>query len=263
MAIRLVASDLDGTLLHSDGTISARSVRALEAVRAAGLALVFVTARPPRGVPWLAREAGVGGLAICSNGALIYDLNTERVVEERPLDGDTTTGLVLELRRRLAAVAFACEARLQFCREPHFVSAEALPPDQVLIADALDFARMPVAKLMVRHPQSSPEALFAAVTTAAAGRVAIIGPADLIEISRAGVTKQSTLTELCARLGVAADEVIAFGDMPNDLGMLMWAGRGVAVANADPEVLAAAGEVTASNDADGVALVLETLAQSG
>ena len=122
---------------------------------------------------------------------------------------------------------------------------------------------MPVVKLMVRHPQSSPEALFAAVTTAAAGRVAIIGPADLIEISGAGVTKQSTLTELCARLGVAADEVIAFGDMPNDLGTLMWAGRGVAVANADPEVLAAAREVTASNDADGVALVLESLAQSG
>ena len=81
----------------------------------------------------------------------------------------------------------------------------------------------------------------------------------LLEISAAGVSKASALAAVCSARGIAAEEVIAFGDMPNDLPMLTWAGRGVAVANAHPEVLAAADEITAGNDECGVAQVLERL----
>ena len=96
------------------------------------------------------------------------------------------------------------------------------------------------------------------------GQVAVTSSSSeaLLEISAAGVTKASALAALAARAGIPAAEVVAFGDMPNDLPMLAWAGRAVAVANAHPEVLAVADEVTASNDEDGVALVLERLAGS-
>ena len=81
----------------------------------------------------------------------------------------------------------------------------------------------------------------------------------LVEISATGVSKATTLELLCTERGIPADCVLAFGDMPNDLPLLAWAGRGIAVANAHPSVLAAVTEHTASNDDDGVALVLEQL----
>jgi len=85
------------------------------------------------------------------------------------------------------------------------------------------------------------------------------GGAGLIELSAAAVTKAGALAELCRRWGVTAEEVIAFGDMPNDGPMLRWAGQSWAVANAHPEARAAATDVTASNDEDGVARILEGL----
>ena len=78
----------------------------------------------------------------------------------------------------------------------------------------------------------------------------------LLELSAAGVTKASTLARVCEHVGVGAGEVLAFGDMPNDTAMLSWAGRGYAVAGADPLAVAAADEVVPSNDDDGVARTL-------
>jgi hydroxymethylpyrimidine pyrophosphatase-like HAD family hydrolase len=81
----------------------------------------------------------------------------------------------------------------------------------------------------------------------------------VVEVSAAGVNKAAALKELAADLGVEPDEVVAFGDYPNDLPMLQWAGRSIAPANAHPEVLARVDEVTASNHDDGVALAIERL----
>jgi hydroxymethylpyrimidine pyrophosphatase-like HAD family hydrolase len=79
----------------------------------------------------------------------------------------------------------------------------------------------------------------------------------LIEISAPGITKGSGLARLAGQLGIAPAEVVALGDMPNDLPMLQWAGHGVAMANAHPAVLESADEITAPNSQDGLALVLE------
>ena len=81
----------------------------------------------------------------------------------------------------------------------------------------------------------------------------------LVEISAAGVTKATTLALLCDELGVGADEVVAFGDMPNDLAMLEWAGTSYAMANGHPSVLELAGRVAPANEDDGVAATLEEL----
>ena len=110
----------------------------------------------------------------------------------------------------------------------------------------------------MRHP-ALPLPDLLRVTRAIAGDVAVVTHSGtvFVEISAAGVTKAAALEGLCARLGVEAARVVACGDMPNDLPMFHWAGHGVAVANAHPDVLVAADEVTLSNDEDGVARVLE------
>ena len=135
---------------------------------------------------------------------------------------------------------------------------------RVLVADDEPLARERLRQLLARHPRMACDELLALAVEVLDGQVAVTSSSKeaLLEISAPGVTKASALAGLAARAGIPAAEVVAFGDMPNDLPMLAWAGRAVAVANAHPEVLAVADEVTASNDEDGVALVLERLAGS-
>src|ERR1700759_3720428 len=97
MRPKLIASDLDGTLVCSDGTIDDRTRRAIAAVEAAGATVVFCTARPHRGLEPLARETGHRGVAICHNGAMLWDLHTESVLEASPLSPEIARELVERL----------------------------------------------------------------------------------------------------------------------------------------------------------------------
>jgi Cof subfamily protein (haloacid dehalogenase superfamily) len=257
---RLVASDLDGTLLLPDETVSQRTRAALAAAREAGITVVLVSGRPPRSLGPIAGRIGVGGIAICANGAVIWDLDTGTMVDSAPLAGELATRLVHGLREAIPGALFAVELEGSFGREAGWSDGLVAAPPDVLEADALELITGPVTKLLVRHPTME----FAEVAERArrvAGEDAVVTWAGLrlVEISAAGVTKASALERLCRRLGIAADEVVAVGDMPNDLAMLAWAGTAVAVANADRSVLEAADEVTASNTDDGVALLLERL----
>jgi hypothetical protein len=257
---RLVASDLDGTLLLPDETVSQRTRAALAAAREAGITVVLVSGRPPRSLGPIAGRIGVGGMAICANGAVIWDLDTGTMVDSAPLAGELATRLVHGLREAIPGALFAVELEGSFGREAGWSDGLVAAPPDVLEADALELITGPVTKLLVRHPTME----FAEVAERArrvAGDDAVVTWAGLrlVEISAAGVTKASALERLCRRLGIAADEVVAVGDMPNDLAMLAWAGTAVAVANADRSVLEAADEVTASNTDDGVALLLERL----
>ena len=122
----------------------------------------------------------------------------------------------------------------------------------------------PVSKLVVQHPNVVQDELQALVVEVCGEEATVtISGERLVEVSAAGVTKGFALRRVCEELGVSSEEVVAFGDMPNDAEMLAWAGRGVAVANAHPEALAAADQVTDSNDLDGVAVALERLLVNG
>jgi hydroxymethylpyrimidine pyrophosphatase-like HAD family hydrolase len=267
--IRLVASDLDGTLLRPDETVSERTREAIVAVRRAGITLVLVTGRPPRALAPIAARIGVGGIAICANGAVVWDLDAGTMVDVTPLAADLAAGLVRELREAIPGVLFAVELEHGFGREAGWTDGTGPPrprlvereTPEVLEADALEMVTGPVVKLLVRHP-TLPFPEVARRARQAVGEQAVVTWAGtrLLEISAAGVTKAWALERLCARLGVRRQEVLALGDMENDLPMLAWAGHSVAVANAQPDVLDAADEVTASNLDDGVALVLERLA---
>jgi Cof subfamily protein (haloacid dehalogenase superfamily) len=257
---RLAAIDLDGTLLRPDGSLSDRSRAALRRVRTAGIRIVLVTARGPRSVRVLAAELDLDGGAICSNGAITLDLASGEVVRAQPLATEIAARLVRELRSRLPGILFAAESE-EIMLEPGFAAWEWKPPPGTRYADGLELVAEPVAKLIVRHETHALEAIAAAARELAGEDAAVTIPGPwTVEISAAGVSKAAALAELCAELGVRADEVVAFGDYPNDLPMLEWAGHAVAVANAHPDVLRVADEVTASNADDGVALVLERLA---
>ncbi|HYT25662.1 MAG TPA: HAD family hydrolase [Actinomycetota bacterium] len=264
-AVRLVASDLDGTLLRPDATVSERTRAAIARTLAAGVEFVMVTGRPPRGVREIAARAGVGGLAICANGGLVYDLDAGAVVASTPLGTEAGRRLVRELRAAVPGTVFASETATGFLRgtgwlRPRVPEPDGAVPDDSSVDDPLALVAEPVVKLLVRNPEL-PFAELAARVRAAAGDDAVVtwsGP-ELLEVSAAGVTKAFALEWLCGRLGVEAREVVAIGDMQNDLTMLAWAGRSVAVANAAEEVLEAVDEVTAANVEDGVALVLERL----
>lgn len=260
-AYRMVATDLDGTIVRSDGTVSARTRAALGTAEAAGAVIVIVTGRPPRWLADIAEQTGHHGLAICANGALLFDLATETVIGAHPLQAGTLRHLVEVLRDAIPGIAFAVE-RVDdgFHHEPGY--HPRWDSDQRAVTTEIDaLLAAPASKLLARHSSYDADDLLAVARSAVGDEtVATLthSSADgLLEISAAGVSKASALAEYAAEHRIGAAEVLAFGDMPNDLPMLEWAGHSVAVATAHPEVLAAADEVTASNDDDGVAQVLE------
>ncbi|EFC81756.1 HAD family hydrolase [Parafrankia sp. EUN1f] len=255
----LVATDLDGTLIRTDGTVSDRTRDALRRVEGAGATVVFVTGRPTRVMADIVRQTAASGLAICANGALVYDLDARVAVRETVLERSAAVRLAQAIREVVPGVAFAVESGLRFGREPEFLTMWP-DPDEVVgsFQELLDL--LPTAKLLVRRGGTVMTDVYQTVVSIAGSEAAVtMSSADLIEISGPGVSKAVALAELAAGCGIGPTDVVAFGDMPNDLPMFAWAGHSVAVANAHPEVLAAADEITASNDDDGVAQVLERL----
>lgn len=261
--IRVVASDLDGTLLRGDLTVSERTRAAIHDARRAGVTFVAVTGRPPRSVRSLNDRLGLEGIAICANGALVYDLDSDTVQDQTLLAAEAAARIVRGLREAAPEVAFAWEDAEGFSCEPTWGRDPLTPTNQAGFGDPLELVRAPLLKVLARHPDMDFDEL-AERARQVAGDEAVVtwSTRQVVEVSAAGVTKAYALERVCARLGVAPAEVLAIGDMPNDLTMLAWAGRSVAVANADPEVLAAADEVTATNEDDGVALILERLLAS-
>ncbi|MDQ6816825.1 MAG: Cof-type HAD-IIB family hydrolase [Actinomycetota bacterium] len=261
MPPRVVACDLDGTLLRSDGTLDERSRRALAGIERAGALLVLCTARPTRSMKPVAEATGHRGVAICDNGAVVWDLHSESVLEEWPVEPAAAREIVGLLRAALPNAAWAVERTSGFAHEAGY--NPLWPPPDGTIVDVIDeLISQPAVKLMLRdHGRSADDLLkHARELVGHLAELTHSSSADvLVEISASGVSKASALARLCEQHGISSSEAIAFGDMPNDLPMLQWAGHSVAVANAHPDVLAAAGEVTADNDHAGVARVLERI----
>jgi Cof subfamily protein (haloacid dehalogenase superfamily) len=261
---RLVATDLDGTLLRSDETASVRTLAAIERTLEAGIPFVICTARPARWIGPLAPIVGGGGTAICANGGVLWDIASETVLREFPIPCEVALEVVSRLRPLLPNAAWAVERPNAFAHEPAYRSRWPVPDDTVVDEIEVLLGAAPV-KLMLRSPAATADGLLSLARETVGDLVEVThsSTADtLLEMSATGISKGSALAVLCESRGIAAGDVLAFGDMPNDLTMLRWAGRSVAVANAHPDVLAAALEVTASCDADGVAQVLEALLSS-
>jgi Cof subfamily protein (haloacid dehalogenase superfamily) len=260
-APRLVATDLDGTIVRSDGTISPRTVAALQRVEARGATVVLVTGRPPRWLDPVVEATGHTGLAVCANGALVLDLHTGAVVRERTIETAVLADVVHRLRTAVPDLIFGVEYADGFAHESSYLPGEtALFTPRPVETTAL--LSRPAVKLLAKHPEAHPDELLARAREVLGDVVELTHSSRggaLLEVSAGGVSKATALAALCAERGVEAADVVAFGDMPNDLPMLAWAGRPYAMANAHPEVLAAVPGRAPSNDDDGVAVVLEQL----
>ncbi|NEW27543.1 HAD family hydrolase [Nocardia cyriacigeorgica] len=262
----LVASDVDGTLIDPDERVTARTKAAVGAVVADGVPFVLATGRPPRWIGPVVDGLGFAPLCVCGNGAVIYDSAADRVLTSRTLDIETL-GWIADLAEEvLPGCGLAAErvgASAHDAVTPQFVSSPEyehawLNPDDTAVArhEVID---APAIKMLIRLPGARSGDMLAALAPMVGERADITYSTDhgLIELSAPGVTKASGLVIVAERLGIDPATAIAFGDMPNDIPMLTLAGRGVAMANAHPEAIAAANEVTTTNAEDGVARVLE------
>ncbi|MFI0530414.1 MULTISPECIES: HAD family hydrolase [Streptomyces] len=258
---KLIATDLDGTLLRSDDSISRRTREALTAATAAGAAHIVVTGRA---VPWTRHvldDLGYTGLAVCGQGAQVYDAGEHRLLTAVTLD------------RQLAAVALA---KIEAAVGPlHLAAGRAGLEGEVLVGpgyalhgslpttpltDVSDLWAAPLNKIYIQHPTLTTDELAEASRQAAGGFVTVAMAGEgILELLPLGLTKATGLSLAARRLGAKRTDTIAFGDMPNDIPMFTWSAHGVAMANAHADLKAVADEVTASNDDDGIAEVLDRL----
>lgn len=264
---RLIATDLDGTLLRDDKSVSDRTIAALAAAEEAGIEVFFVTGRPARWMEVVSDHVHGHGLAICANGAAVVDLHAGgELLEVRDLPRPTALEIVRTLRTVAPGTSFAVELTTGIHYEPDYPPFHLDPGATVAPAEKLLHEEQPgrgpaVIKLLAHHTELTPDG-FLALARTAAGELASItrsSPTALLEISGLGVSKASTLALCCAQRGISSDEVVAFGDMPNDVEMLTWAGTSYAMGNAHPDVIAAASGKTVANNDDGVAIVIEQI----
>ncbi|MBV7698798.1 HAD family hydrolase [Streptomyces sp. TRM70350] len=267
---RLIATDLDGTLLRDDKSVSPRTIAALAAAEEAGIEVFFVTGRPARWMDVVSDHVHGHGLAICGNGAAVVDLHggpgAHRFVKVRELARQNALDAVRLLRDAAPGTVYAVEQTYGFHQEPdypklHMEIPDALAPAEQLLAADAPGAGEPVLKILAYHPEIDPDAFLTLARLAIGERANVTrsSPSALLEISGPGVSKASTLALCCAERGISHEEVVAFGDMPNDVEMLTWAGQSYAMGNAHPDVIAAASGRTVANNDDGVAIVIERM----
>jgi Cof subfamily protein (haloacid dehalogenase superfamily) len=267
---RLIATDLDGTLLRDDKSVSPRTVAALAAAEKAGIEVFFVTGRPARWMDVVSKHVHGHGLAICGNGAAVVDLHggpgAHRFVKVRELARENALDAVRLLRDAAPGTVYAVEQTYGFRQEPAYPKMHTEVPDTLASAEELlapdgRAADEPVLKVLAFHPVLDPDAFLALARIAIGDRANVTrsSPSALLEISGPEVSKASTLALCCAERGISHEEVVAFGDMPNDIEMLTWAGRSYAMGNAHADVIAAASGRTVANNDDGVAVVIERI----
>ncbi|MGD7707232.1 HAD family hydrolase [Microlunatus sp. Y2014] len=247
---RLVVTDLDGTFLSPDGTVSQANAEAVVAAREAGLEFLIATGRPLRWLDEVSDIAGVHPLVIASNGAMLYDTGSGEVLRSHPIDPAVASDVVMDLRREVTGTSFAIEQGWRYGVEPTYLRRPLGQdivfegPFEKLVGDA------PFVKLLAQNHQYSADRLAELAGEVIGDRLTVTHSSDdgrgLLELSPAGVSKASMLAEHCRARGIAAEEVAAFGDMPNDLAMLQWAGMPYVMEGAHPAVLGV-GTVIGSN----------------
>ena len=279
MKYKLIAFDLDGTLLDTDKNLPEENRLALEAAADAGMILVPATGRIYRGIPEPLRSLPFIRYYILSNGAAVYDAREDRLLYR----GDVPLELALRCYEYLDTlpVLYDCYQNEQgwmsrsmleaappyFEREPHIL--ELLYGLRVPVDDLKETLRRrgePLQKLQCFFLERDEELRLAQLTEIPRRfpeLVATTSVSNNIEINSVNAGKGKALSALCRALGFTAAEAVAFGDGSNDSEMLRAAGLGVAMGNAMDSVKAAADEITASNDDCGVARTIRRLLAEG
>jgi hydroxymethylpyrimidine pyrophosphatase-like HAD family hydrolase len=262
---KLVATDLDGTLVRSDETVSDYSIRVLRKVREAGITVVGVTGRGARLVDLCRRDLPEADFFVLAQGAYVLDQRDPDepvVLRRQQIPGADLAEVFRLLEAEVGPLSILVEV-LDTPRAPLWGDSHVVwPYPEWIPYDRLEALSGPAYKGFAHNPDLTADELLAVARRLIPADLGTVTQAGLgyVEITAPGVDKASGLAVVTAELGLTAADALVFGDMPNDVSMFGWAGwRRVAVANAHPEVLALADEVTASNDADGVAAWLEAM----
>lgn len=232
----------------------------LRELDARGVPVVFVTGRPIRWMDALWSDVGGHGLAVCSNGGIVYDVTRREVRHALTVPRDLALGVAQTLRHEVPGTSFALEKTNGFAREGTFASRHPGSAD-IPTGELESIFDDQVVKLLALHDEAVPESYWRQAHELVGEIVEVTWSSQfaLLEMSALGVTKATTLARLCAELDIRPDEVVAFGDMPNDMAMLEWAGRSFAMAGGHDDVRRVATDVAPGNDEDGVATVLADL----
>jgi Cof subfamily protein (haloacid dehalogenase superfamily) len=262
-APKLIVSDLDGTFLSPDGSVSAENSAAVLAAQSAGVPVLFATGRPVRWLDVIRELPGAHPTVIASNGAMLYDLGAGAILDRICIDPEVALGAVAELRRVLPGTVFAFESGERFGYEPAYrtwATADGNDPT-IFSGPAEELAHAGgFVKLLVQNVEVTSDALVDRVRDVVAETLTVTHSAGhdhgLVEVSAPGVSKASMLQRVCAKLGIGQQDVAAFGDMPNDLEMLNWVGMPHVVANAHPELLRLDYTVVPTNVESGVGVTI-------
>jgi Cof subfamily protein (haloacid dehalogenase superfamily) len=269
---KLVATDLDGTLLDSAGEVSPRTRAALAACWDAGIPVVGVTGRGPRLVDSVRAALDGRGIAVLAQGGYVVDLERDEVLRTVGLPRTQAMAVVERIEEVAGELIIAVEDAAE--------QAEARGASQLRVQHGFDWPYPEPAHLLPKHEVLPPGAVLKVFLRSStlgqdellARAQRVVDPVDaevthaglgFIEVLPPGITKATGLAVALERYGVGFGDVLVFGDMPNDLPMIAAVaeagGRTVAVANAHPAVRAAAGTLTSGHDVDGVARYLEAM----
>ena len=260
---KLIASDLDGTIVAHYGEVTQRTIDAFRTAHDMGVEIFFVTGRPPRWMPEIKEAFGIGK-AICGYGAQLFDLQNQKVLEEWLIPVDAQIETVKRLRKVIPQISFASEAHNYFHREKNYVPRWDVGLDNVGVDDITEIMTSPSLKLLARcsEQELSSDEMLAIATKELKDLVTVThsNPHDsLLEISAIGVSKGATLSKIAERLGITAEDCVSFGDNPNDISMLEWCGRSYAMADGHPDAHKAAKSIAEPHTDDGVAMIIEEL----
>jgi len=260
---KLIATDLDGTLVHSDDTVSAYTHEVLDRVRAAGIRIVGATGRGPRLTELTRNDIRAADFLVLAQGGWVIDQGENHLLRSARLSGPALATVLSELEAQVGPLSVMVEA-LDHDGAPLWGDFDPTWRYPVVVEprSRAECLRHDVIKAFARSFDHHVDDLLTAAQRIVPPGVASVTQAglDYVEICAPEVDKGTGLAVVAEAVGVDPADVLVFGDMPNDLPMFAWAGWGrVAVANAHPAILAVADEVTLTNDEDGVAVYLDKL----
>ncbi|MCR4672546.1 MAG: Cof-type HAD-IIB family hydrolase [Lachnospiraceae bacterium] len=275
MEIKLIAMDLDGTLLDSRSAVTPETRRAIGLAREAGIVTAAATGRPLSALPDFILDGSLIDFAITSNGSSIFALPDRERIYVRKMPGDTVRSL-LEAARGLKATVEVYIDGFAYCAEDYYRKPtdfnlpermdSYVPATRRPVSGMQDFLEQNIDSIEGLTFITADHALRELIrerVRAVPGIYTTSSAPYYIETANGEVSKANALRHLCSRLGISAEHTATFGDGINDIEMIIYAGTGVAMANSAPELISAADLVTASNDDDGIArFIYSTLAPS-
>ncbi len=256
--LSLLFTDLDGTLLNAEESVSPSVVTQLRNARARGVAIVPATARGINGVRNVAKVAGLGPLAVCHNGAVGYHLDLDALLWVRELPSGFVRSAIEQLLHHDTGFYFAASTVTQFWPQRDFLKVHPLAPIEYEL-DQL-FEVEPAVRLICRHPDVHADELAPIIRQVLADVQLISGSTDWVEIVPRGVNKGFGIGLAAEILGVPLEDCVAVGDHLNDLPMLTIVGHPFAVTNAHPAIFSTGAKLVPSNNEGGVG---ELAAQMG